>query len=1113
VPDPPPPLAISLFGPFQVCRNGLALPRLRAHKGDALLALLTLRSAASGGAREIDRAWLAGTLWPDSSTSQGLSALRRYLTDLRRALGPEAARLGSPTSHSLTLDLTGAAVDLLAFDAAVARGQRAACASAREEALEEAVALYRGPLLEEWTEEWVFEERQAREQRYLEALEALAAEALARSDGASAERHLRRAVVVDPLRESAQRRLMEALAAAGSYTAATQIYRDLRLRLHRELSGEPAAETRALYDTIRAEARRRAAGTAGAGVRTRFAPPITSPPLSPDEPHDPRHGHAVAEDARASSYLPLPLTRFIGREDQVAELEQAVAEHRLVTLTGAGGCGKTRLALAVAGELLEAFPDGVWFVDLAPLADPELAPQTVATALGLPEAPGRAPLQVLQGFLKTRRLLVVLDNCEHLIAACARLAHALLQDCPMLHVLATSREALGITGERAYRVPPLSLPGVQVCRCAGVQAGKVKDQPALVEPEYLNTRTPEYLLQSEAMRLFSDRAAAVMPSFRVTDATAAAVAQICHRLEGMPLAIELAAGRMKVLPVAQIAAGLDDTFRLLTRGSRTALPRQQTLQATLDWSYDLLTEPERALLRRLSVFAGGCTLEAAEAVCACGAGVGNWELGVGGDEVKDSPPLPAPTPNSQLLTPDEVLDLLASLVEKSLISYEDQGAEGRYRLLETVRQYAREKLMASGEAEAVHRRHAGFFTELANPWSELDLKEIEHGNFRAALNYCVKAGDAEWSVRLIVKMQDLWKNRGYLTEGRERTAAVLAIEELSKRTGLRAQALEVAFLLALCQDDYVPAQTFIEESLSIYRELNDEDGIARSLQWLGDIARDQSDYRQARSHWEQVLPIFRATGNRFATAQILHGLGTLSYFEADYDAAQARLDTSLATFQELGDSWGVMFCLHNLAEVADGRGDYEAARRLLEESIAIARERGDRLELPNNLNLLAWVEQHRGDLQRSADLCRESLEIARPAGQKHTVAKALRLLGRVELNQRDLRAARPLLTESLALYRGTGKRLGIAECLESLAGLAAAERRFTRAARCLGAAEALRETMDAPLPPPERAEYDRTLRAVRGGCGDEAFASTWAAGRAMSLDQAVCVALEAEPGG
>jgi predicted ATPase/DNA-binding SARP family transcriptional activator len=1022
------PLAIRLFGPFEVRMNGVPLPRLRSRKGQSLLALLVLRQGS-----EVERDWLAGLLWPEGSTSQGLAMLRRDLTDLRRALGAEGGRLRSPTQHSLCLELAGASVDVAAFDALMARGD--------PPSLEQAAALYRGPLLEGWTEEWVFQERQSREQAYLRALERLAAAAMARGDPGTAECYLRRAVAVDPLQETAQRARMQALAAGGNYAAAMLAYRELRLLLHRELNAEPDAATTVLFQQLRAAAREEAAAGKVKG------PPATldslergiTPRLRPQSPLR-RSLEAVPNN------LPLPLTSFIGREDQIAEIEQWLAASRLVTLTGSGGCGKTRLALEVATMVLEAYPEGAWFIELAPLADPALVPQTVATALGVRESPGHPLTETLEEYLRPRQVLLVLDNCEHLGGACARLAEALLRSSPRLRILTTSREALAIPGEMAYRTPSLSLP-------LSVESGTLRvERPTQAAPSDLPTLNPQppTLMQYEAVRLFMERATAARPAFRLTEANAPVVAEVCRRLDGLPLAIELAAARVKVLSVEQIAARMEDLFRLLTGGRRTALPHQQTLRATLDWSYALLSEPERTLLCRLSVFAGGWTLGAAEAVCA-GESDDAWEL----------------------------LDLLTSLVDKSLVTYDDAGSEGRYRLLETVRQYARDRLLEAGEGPAVWQRHHDWCLALAKetepklygpePAEGLDRLEREHDNLRAALAWTVAQGQGEAGLRLGGALWQYWHVRGYWTEGRERLAELLALPGAAARTAARAWALQIAGELAYGQGEYGAARALFEESLAIKRELGDKQGITWSLCWLGIAARDQGDYGAARALLEESLAIFRELGQKGGIAWSLNSLGLLVHFQGDYGAARALLEENLAIVRGLGNKEGIAWSLLRLGEVADGQGEYGAARAFLEESLAISRELGD----------------------------------------KGGIARSLGSLGRVAGDQGDYGAARALLEESLAIFRELGHKREIAMNLEGLAAVAVAEAQSERAVRLFGAAEGLREAIGAPLPPADRAEHNRSVAAARTALGEEAFAAAWAEGRALSLEAAISYALEA----
>src|ERR671916_378267 len=508
-------------------------------------------------------------------------------------------------------------------------------------------------------------------------------------------------------------------------------------------------------------------------VRTEGIDPLPPPPQNPQRLH--AVVSAEAETAprtpeRPPNNLPLELSSFVGREKELTEVERLLEHNRLVTLTGSGGCGKTRLALAAAGELVEGFEDGVWMVELASLADPSLVPQAVASTLGVREQPGRLPTETLSDYLGSRNVLLVLDNCEHLIGACAELAEALLHSCPNLRVLATSREALGITGEVAWPVPSLSLPDLR--------------------------RLPEVesLARYEAARLFLERTAAVNPTFALTEQNAVAVDQICYRLDGIPLAIELAAARAKVLSVEQIAERLDDSFGLLSAGGRTAMPRHRTLHATMDWSHELLSLEERALFRRLSVFAGGFTLEAAESVCA-GAG----------------------------LERDEVLDLLSHLVDKSLVIMREESGEARYRLLETVRQYAREKLSESGEAEQASERHAGYYLALAEE-AEPELKgagqvawleqlEREHDNLRAAMRWLLGRGELEEAARLGWALWLFWGIRAHFAEGRRSMEQALSAEGSAGLTeAARAMALFVAGMMANYQGAHGSAEPLVEVS-------------------------------------------------------------------------------------------------------------------------------------------------------------------------------------------------------------------------------------------------------------------------------------------------------------
>jgi len=635
----------------------------------------------------------------------------------------------------------------------------------------------------------------------------------------------------------------------------------------------------------------------------------------------------ISAGASPRHNLPTQLTSFIGREREMAEVGRRLSASRLVTLTGPGGCGKTRLALQVAAELVAGYPDGVWLIELAPVSDPALVPQKVASILGVREELGQPLATALANHLREKSSLLVLDNCEHLVEACAQLTEMLLHACPGLRILATSREVLSLTGETAWRVPPLSLP----------------------DPRYLPPI--ENFTQYEAVLLFIDRVVSSLPGFAVTTQNAPAVAQVCHRLDGMPLAIELAAARVGMLRVEQIAARLDDRFNLLTGGSRAALRRHQTLQAAIDWSYDLLSEAEQALLGRLAAFVGGWTLEAAEAVCE-------------GDGVKGS----------------AVLELLTQLVNKSLvIAQREPGQETRYRLLETIHEYALARLATSG-AEAVvalRRHHTNFFLALAEEaeprfasaerpaW--LKRLEPEHSNFLAALEWALESAP-DTGLRLVGALLWFWYHLGYFSEGRRwfDRAATLA-GSLGKTEG-RAKALYAAAFLARAQGDYVAARSLNEESVAIWRGLEAGRGLGHSLAHLGRVALAQSDLTAAHRHLEESIAVLQAVGDKWGLGKSLIWLGCVARAQGDDMTARSLFNESAAIERELGEMACLSVSLGYLGYVASQEGDYAAARSFFEESFTIWREVPDPWSIAWGLEGLAEVARVQGQVEQAAQL-------------------------------------------------------------------------------------------------------------------------------------------------
>ncbi len=719
--------------------------------------------------------------------------------------------------------------------------------------------------------------------------------------------------------------------------------------------------------------------------------------------------------------LPIQLTSFIGREREIRELMQALFSTRLLTLSGAGGVGKTRLALQVAAEVLEEFPDGVWLVELAALPDPELVPQTVATVLGIREQSGRPVLTTIEESLRARRLLFVLDNCEHLIAACARFAHDLLRTCAHLRILATSREALGIAGETAWPVSPLSVPDVQ--------------------------RVPAATLsQFEAVRLFVERAVAALPSFRLTSQNSEAVIQICARLDGIPLAIEMAAARLKALSVEQIAIRLDDQFRLLTAGSRTALPQHQTLRAALDWSYELLSAEERQLLRQLAIFAGGFTLEAIEKVF--------------GEDAKAQ----------------EVINLLTRLVEKSLVIAERLDDRVRYRLLEPIRQYAREKLSASGELEALRARHLGFFLAMAeganyepprlafDQW--LERIEEEHDNFRAALDWALGGAASNAGLQLATVMWRFWAHRGYLSEGRGILERALSVAG-NAHPSLRARALNGAGYMACTQDDYARAMTFCEEAYAIARAEGDQREMAIALAIRGHTLWHMGDADRSAQLCDESLTLARRSQDRRTLASSLREFGYVMWHIGDYERLAQLADEYLHLSRVLGDRSATSDALLLLGEAALGAKQYSRAAALYEESLTLSRAQKDKVAMTRALVSLGNIFAHEQNYDRAEALYREALMTA------------------AEL--RDM--------------------WWLVRCLQGMAGAAAAQRQFHRAAQLAGAMDQFRETMGSPLPRTDQVGYDHTVTVTESSLGDQAFRTAWAEGRAMSLEHLVGLAL------
>jgi non-specific serine/threonine protein kinase len=646
--------------------------------------------------------------------------------------------------------------------------------------------------------------------------------------------------------------------------------------------------------------------------------------------------------------LPADVSGFIGREAEIAEATRLLTYTRLLTLSGSAGVGKTRLALRVAAGVLDRYLDGVWLAELAALANPDLVPRTVADALGVFEQPGRPIRDSLADALRTRQFLLVLDNCEHLLQASAELVAALLRACPQLHVLATSRQSLHVAGETTWRVPSMTLPPAET-----LPSGKLLDH-------------------YDATRLFVERAVAALPSFAVSDQNKAVIVRICTRLDGIPLAIELAAARVAALGLNEIDERLNDRFRLLTGGGPVALPRQQTLRATVDWSFSLLSEPERVLFRRLAVFAGGWTLAAAEDIGLV-SGVGS-QVSVRGDGAARPP-----TSDTRYLTPDpDVFDLLANLVDKSLVIADEASGSVRYRLLETMRDYAWEKLRVAGEEALIRDRHRDWFAALADEGEPhlhggeqamwLSRLEREHDNFRAVLAWCLSGErDPATGLRLAGALAWFWRLRGHLTEGRRWIDAVLVAPAVGLRIN-RLRALNGNGLLADGQGDLDVAAALLEEGLTLGRQLGDEDGIAWALHGLARVARDRLDNERMIAVAEESLVHFAKAHDIGGSAYSLYLLADVARDRGDVERAIALYQEGAARAREVGDAWGgarVLFGWGNLAAVQE---NYDQAAALYREGLALGASLAAKWVIALCLWGLVGVVGARGKAQRAARL-------------------------------------------------------------------------------------------------------------------------------------------------
>jgi len=729
--------------------------------------------------------------------------------------------------------------------------------------------------------------------------------------------------------------------------------------------------------------------------------------------------------------LPAQLTSFIGRQQEIVEAREALAATRILTFIGPGGTGKTRLSLQVAAEQLSAFKDGVWLIELATLSDAAYILSTIASTFHLREVQSVPLIDTVTDYLRGKQSLLILDNCEHLIESCARLADHFLHACPKLKIITSSREALGIPGETVYRVPSLSLP-----------------------QNFENLQDVLDLSRYEAIRLFAERAGKANPGFGLTKDNAPYVTQICQRLDGIPLAIELAAARVKMFTAQQIAERLGDRFKLLSGGSRTALPRQQTLRALIDWSYHTLNETEQNVLRSLAVFTGGWTFEAAESV------VGEIEA----------------------------LDGLSGLVNKSLVNFEEKEGESRYRYLETIRQYAMEKLLESEEAVTVRDRHLAYFVDYARRAEEhfgtsqrsmwLNRLEVEHDNIRSALGWGLES-DPQSALRMVCSLPVFWMSRSFQTEGCNWCQAAISRTEHSAVAGLSL--------------DPIRAQAYMT---------------------LARLSINRGDHRTGQSAAREAVALARQLENSLQLARALNFLGLSSAFLGDEALAFDSLHESEALCRKFGYKDDLAVVLLSLAYITleiQGPQTSEQLQFYLEESLALSQGSVDPQAAVRSEGILARLAFFQGDLTRARKHADLMLDLHREMGDQQSVIGHQSEMAHVARRMGNYQEALALYQETLPNWQKIGHRGAVAHQLECFAFIAKAQEQGERAVKLMSAAEALREASSSMRTPQEQIEYDRELAGLRAGMDEKTFDLLWAEGQSMDMDQAVDFARSEKP--
>ena len=1015
-------LKVSLLGQFEVQKDGVLLS-IPSRPAQSLLAYLLLTAGI-----DHRREKLAGLLWPDSSEENARNNLRTALWRLRKALGSDDNERPYLLADDLSITFnrqSGYWLDTSVLECG-------ASPKATTEDLHNFLSHYRGELLPGFYEDWVVLERGRLQAVFEQEVQRLLDHLIAERRWAEVLDWGERWIAFGQTPEPAYRALMVAHGSLGNVSQVASVYERCVCAMRNDLGVEPSEQTRALFERLSKGER-----TYEVSLSSK-ASPSTQETITPPETRDePVSGPSRTSLARSRN-LPIPLTSFIGREREIEQVKRLLSTTRLVTLIGSGGVGKTRLAIQLARELLSEYKDGVGWVDLVALTDPALVPQAVAQALRLREVLNEPLIETLANALRARQVMVLLDNCEHLVDACAQMAESLLGQCASLTILATSREALGLSGETTWPVPSLSLP-------------ESEHEPSI-----------DKLAQYESIRLFVERARAVNPDFALTDQNALPIIQICRRLDGVPLALELAAVRVKTLSVQQIAARLDDRFNLLTHGSRTALPRHQTLRALIDWSYDLLSLPERVLWRRLSVFIGGWTLEAAESVCA-------------GDGLERG----------------QVLELLSRLVDKSLVMVTEQDGAARYRMLETIRQYGQDKLLTLGELHRLRELHLDYFLKFAEDaepkinrlhdrgW--LARVEAEHDNFRSALEWGSRNNPSA-ALKIVTGLTVFWITRGHAAEGRRWASEALIAsdqfpvidEEGNRQIAVRANALQALARIIYSQGDNAHAIVYSEQAAAVARQLGDKALLAAALgqELLGrTFLADMTGTGELAT---ECLAIARQSGDKSAIGLAQAMLGqVLALRSHDFEVGRKDAEQGISFLKEGGNPWLAAMTILSLGMAAKFLGNYGEARLRFLDSLPMFREMGDKHRINIIYSELAHIKRYEGQYANAELLYRETI----------------------------------------LQWQTLGHRGAVANQLECFAYIAKAREQVERAVRLLGTAQVLREKIDMPMSSAEQVEYDREVADLRAHTDEKFFAAAWGEGRAMSMEQAIAYALENKPSG